>query len=161
MFAILPLWTHLRGTPGASPDQLLSRFGVYRPPIPVERIAAEVGVIIHEPGSPGWNSAVRTSENRADIWLRASATPVEKRWMLAHELGHVLLGPLGQTLAHVGYSTYGNDALASAFAADLLMPLWMCHPYAAAGYASAGLAGLFQAPTELAEQRLAQLYGTR
>lgn len=153
----IPRWLDAKWSGWSSPDHLLSQFAINRPPVSVHDIARELGVFVNAAFQPAWNAALRSTSQRAEIWLNASADPISKRWMLAHELGHLMLHGTGLQVMEVDFSSQPGDSEANAYAADLLMPLWMLHPYVANGYPPSQLAGIFQVPIELASSRVHQL----
>jgi Zn-dependent peptidase ImmA (M78 family) len=74
---------------------------------------------------------VMSSYSRADIWVRAESPVVRQRFTLAHELGHLLLHPVGEEFrdAAPGMSSHPpTEIQANAFACALLMPRAMLEP---------------------------------
>ncbi len=115
---------------------LLEKFGVTTPPVPVERIAAGLGIRVVIQSFP--DDAVsgfyfRRGTERV-IGVNKGHAAVRRRFTLAHELGHVLLTAhddlhIDRTVLHRDTrSTSGSDwreVEANGFAAELLLPIDM------------------------------------
>lgn len=154
-----PRWLDLKWSGWTTPDHLLNHFSISAPPVPVHELAQQLGIFVHAAFQTTWNAALRSTSQRADIWLKASADPLMKRWMLAHEIGHLMLHRTGLDVVDIDFSSQPGDDEANAYAADLLMPLWMLHPYVAMGYHPSQVAGIFQVPPVLANSRVHRLSG--
>lgn len=155
-----PLWNDLKQRRQTAPDQLLSRFQLFMPPVPVRLLAGNLGIFVLDVPTPGWNGAAHSGLPYATIWVRANLEDPEKNWLIAHELGHILLEVNGRVWVDVDTTIATPAELrASSFASDLLVPLWMIHPYIAAGWQLPALQTLFQAPQEVIQQRVLQVYG--
>jgi Zn-dependent peptidase ImmA (M78 family) len=124
-----PAWKALRDKGMVSADEILRTFGVHAPPVNVDAIARGLGIIVHYVPNPGWDGAVSSSEERAEVWIRESDAAVRQRFTLAHEIGHLLLHPLGVAYRDTQGGTMRGfnpmERAANQFAASLLMPTWM------------------------------------
>lgn len=126
-----PLWLPMRAH-GFGPDQILSHFGILEPPVDVHVLAAQLGVFVHRVHNPGWDGALKSTEQRADVWLNADVATVRERFTLAHEIGHLMRHPLGTVFRDTSVSYPGQsfaETQANQFAAELLMPSWMMRVY--------------------------------
>jgi predicted transcriptional regulator len=162
-----PFWLDLRerGLGLTAAAEILRLMGISEPPIDVAAITRALGVGLYANTDRAWrwSGQVKSSQDRADIWINAFEHPVRQRFTLAHELGHLMLHPLGeefrddQTLAGGGKETQANE-----FAASLLMPFSMLHPIArAVGTDSRWLAGHFQVSEAAMDIRLQRMLGVR
>lgn len=134
--AVAPLWFQLRER-RATADDVLSKFQITEPPVDVRSIIQQLGIHLSDVSDPGWSGAVMSrdatssSQARADIWVNAQDELVRQRFTLAHELGHLLLHPLGQQFRDTTFFGTPKETQANAFAANLLMPLWLLSEEAA------------------------------
>jgi Zn-dependent peptidase ImmA (M78 family) len=118
--------------------ELVERFGVKTPPVPVERIAKSMGVIVqYAPFDDELSGMAFLKEGVPVIGVNSNHHPNRQRYTIAHELAHICLH-LGELEAavHVDQgsinslrrdlvSAEGTDPLereANVFAAELLMP---------------------------------------
>jgi len=116
---------------------LVKKLRLKRPPVPVEKVAEQLGVAIRpEPFEDELSGMLVKERGRYVIGVNSSHSVTRQRFSIAHELGHFILkhpGELfvGQTLQHRtvirrdGKSALGVDPVeieANAFAAALLMP---------------------------------------
>ncbi|MGB0679804.1 MAG: ImmA/IrrE family metallo-endopeptidase [Polyangiales bacterium] len=125
-----------------------------------------MGIELHMVTHPGWDGAVKSSPERAAIWLDAGKPRVRRRFTLAHELGHLMLHPLGEEFRDLADPTRPTHSYrekqANRFAAELLMPSWMLPPYVEAADGKINvLAQIFQVSTAAMTIRLETLHGPR
>jgi Zn-dependent peptidase ImmA (M78 family) len=122
----------------ARATEIVERFGVKTPPVPVERIAKQLGVIVqYAPFDDELSGMAFLKEGVAIIGINSNHHPNRQRYTLAHELAHIYLHrPHLEAGVHVDQSSVnslrrdlvsaeGTDSLereANAFAAELLMP---------------------------------------
>jgi len=122
----------------ARATEIVERFGVKTPPVPVERIAKQLGVIVqYAPFDEELSGMAFLKEGVAIIGINSNHHPNRQRYTLAHELAHIYLHrPHLEAGVHVDQSSVnslrrdlvsaeGTDPLereANAFAAELLMP---------------------------------------
>jgi Zn-dependent peptidase ImmA (M78 family) len=119
-------------------EDLLRRFHIRNGPVPVDQIAASLGIVIQRSTFDGDTDMsgflFRNKESgRAVIGVNASNSPRRQRFTIAHELGHFLLheGDVVHVDRKVSLklrnqrSSEGTDRdekEANLFAAELLMP---------------------------------------
>ena len=114
-------------------EQLLIKAGVDTPPVPVEQVAAQLGIKIELADLGEDCSAVLVRNGgRAVIGVNKDHHPNRRRFSIAHEIAHFLLHE-GETYIDKGYRVHFRDLEsgsgtkleemeANAFAAALLMP---------------------------------------
>lgn len=117
-------------------QQLLSRCNVVQAPVPVERIAQEVGAIVsYQPFDAEDISGLlyRAAGASPIIGVNSANTKVRQRFTIAHELGHLCLHEgrdlIFERLVRVNFrdatsstATNEEEIEANRFAAELLMP---------------------------------------
>jgi Zn-dependent peptidase ImmA (M78 family) len=115
---------------------LLERFQIDKAPVPVAKIAEELGIEIQsQPGSPDISGLLFREDGRVVIGLNADDSPLRQRFTIAHELGHYELHDGSSEELHIdrGLRTTllraptlqqrgGIEREANWFAAALLMP---------------------------------------
>lgn len=162
--ARMPAWRILRGQ-GVTATDLLRAFRVTEPPIDVRAMALELGLNIqpligHE--SPGYTDSTETS---AVVYINVANTQRRQRFTLAHEIGHLMLHPLGGRMHRDAGRVPGSspqETEADAFAANLLMPYGLLHPYAMRYGANAtALADMFEVSQQAMTIRLANMVGLK
>lgn len=117
--------------------EILSKAGIVKPPVPVRRLAKELGATIRYEPYTGENddlSGVLFREaTKAIIGVNASHSRVRQRFTVAHEIGHMCLHLHEDIFVDGTASTLRRDKKASQasdlremeanhFAASLLMP---------------------------------------
>lgn len=125
-----PLWLRWKEAGYTSAD-ILADFEIKTAPVDVYGLAMAMGVHVHELPEPGWEGAVQSTQTRADIWVREDAPLVRRRFTLAHELGHLMLHPLGELFRDADPGVIEHplpERQANLFAASLLMPRAMVLP---------------------------------
>ena len=115
-------------------EDLLRAGDVTAPPVPVERLARQVGAHVRlEPFEGQLSGLLFRQEGRTVIGVNALHARTRQRFTIAHELGHLLLHDPEEMHVDRDYRVYLRDARAStatdpvemasnAFAAELLMP---------------------------------------
>jgi Zn-dependent peptidase ImmA (M78 family) len=87
---------------------------------------------LHKVRDAGWGGALRVLENEAHIWVDDTKLCEQQRFMIAHEIGHLVLHLLGVAYQD-RYGVTGEEDLqeveADAYVAELLMPGWMLRAY--------------------------------
>jgi Zn-dependent peptidase ImmA (M78 family) len=114
--------------------ELLKKYGVHKPPVPVEDIAKGEGAIIVRQHFEGSESGFTLrNDHQAIIGVNTRTSHKRQRFTIAHEIGHLKLGD-GKPLIvdhsvrvdmRNDVSSIGTDAqeiAANAFGAALLMP---------------------------------------
>lgn len=97
---------------------VLLKAGVTQPPVPVEALAKNTGLIVVKADLPRGVDALLRPDLR-QIELAANQAHVRQRFSLAHELGHYHLG-------HAHNESRVAEAQANIFAGALLIPsLWL------------------------------------
>ena len=116
---------------------LLKRFGISDPPIPVHKIARGCGArIVRVSGEDDIDGFLYRENERAVIGVNKDQARVRRRFTIAHELGHLLLHEHEEVHVDRGFrvrlrsgvSSQGLDRdemEANRFAAELLMPIRM------------------------------------
>ena len=115
-----PLWKQLNDS-NAHPHDLLRVAGITEPPVDVEYIAQRIGVGVQYAQDPGWAGAVSSDGPFATIWVREEDHRTRQRFIIAHELGHLMLHP-GTNFRDVSFDGNPQEVEANEFAAELLMP---------------------------------------
>ncbi len=119
--------------PVAEARALLKRFDVREAPVPVDKLAAELGAEISvQPLEGDVSGMLFRSNDRVVIGVNATESSVRRRFTIAHELGHLRLHTGRQLivdkLVRVNLRTQATvpgeeeEREANAFAAELLMP---------------------------------------
>jgi Zn-dependent peptidase ImmA (M78 family) len=116
---------------------LLRKYGIDKPSVPVEDIAAGEGALIVRNHFDGTESGFTLRDGRRIIiGINTRTSRKRQRFSIAHEIGHVLLHPLSPLIVDHAVridwrddvSALGTDAQeieANAFGAALLMPKGM------------------------------------
>jgi Zn-dependent peptidase ImmA (M78 family) len=117
-------------------QELLKKYEIHKPPVPVEDIAKGEGAIIvrqHFEGSESGFTLRNDNDHQAIIGVNTRTSRRRQRFTIAHEIGHLKLG-VGKALIvdhsvridmRNDVSSIGTDAeeiAANAFGAALLMP---------------------------------------
>ncbi len=118
-------------------NRLLAKHSIIRPPVPVDKIAERLGlVIVAVTLDPDMSGALIRSDEDDEILIAVNETHsrVRRRFTIAHEIGHFRLGHLSDephidrefTAIHrneiSSRATDPREMKANAFAACLLMP---------------------------------------
>lgn len=125
-------WTRVR----KEARELLARFEVRKPPVPVQKLARGCGArIVLVPGNDeDIDGFLYRDEDEVVIGVNRDRATVRRRFTIAHELGHLRLHEQGQVHVDRGFrvrlrsgvSSEGTDwdeMEANRFAAELLMPI--------------------------------------
>ena len=120
---------------------LIARFGIKTPPVPIERIAKDLGIRVQYAPFDGDLSGMAFIKDATPIaGVNSLHHPNRQRFTLAHEVGHILLHrALIESEVHVDKGSLRRDTLASsgvdpveiaanAFASELLMPEGLLEP---------------------------------
>lgn len=119
-------WKMFRDWGRTSPDDVLDYYGIVEPSIDVEAIARALGAKIEYSFDGRLPGSIDSTQEVPVITLRAGDYRPRQRFTIAHEIGHLLLHPLG-LMNREGFHKKGDprETEANRFAADLLMPEWM------------------------------------
>ncbi len=118
----IPAWRKVR-TQNPSAQDILETCALRRAPIDVFAIAERLDIHVHLVSDPGWDGALKSSPERADVWIDANASEQRQRFTLAHEIGHLMLHPLGEVFRDSReLERSPKEREAHRFAAELLMP---------------------------------------
>lgn len=101
------------------------RFAETHFPKAPEKLAVELGVSIRESHMDGCDGWCLTLDERSIIRLNSNQTPGKKRFTLAHELGHLILGipgVVGETYEDMLSSNSAEERRVNDLASELLMP---------------------------------------
>jgi Zn-dependent peptidase ImmA (M78 family)/DNA-binding XRE family transcriptional regulator len=119
--------------PYAAAYQLLEIQDIKEPPVPVEEVAQGVGIPVREWHFPNEISALLVqSRQLVAIGVNQQHGEARKRFSIAHELGHAVLGHMEklyieftapELLPKHGPEREKDEREANWFAADLLMPI--------------------------------------
>jgi Zn-dependent peptidase ImmA (M78 family) len=113
---------------------LLQKYGISKPPVPVEEIATGEGVVIVRRHFDGTESGFTLRDGvQIIIGINTRTHRRRQRFSIAHEIGHVILHPFNPLIVDHAVrvdwrddvSSLGTDAQeieANAFGAALLMP---------------------------------------
>lgn len=146
----------------ASAAQILSRFDIITPPVPIEEIVQRLEIRLSYPEDPGWSGAVKiTPPGLADIWVASNDGPHRRRFTLAHELAHLMLhNPVESAYRDISFSGTREEVEANQYAAALLMPLWLLQQAVDAhGVSIRFLARMFDVSNAAMHVRLDKLMG--
>jgi len=114
--------------------KLLREAGVTEPPVPVEDIARNLGLIVtFAPYDGEMSGALIRDGTRAVVGVNALHPPKRQRFTIAHEIGHFLLHEGRPLLTDRSFKVNRRDTISSlaidpeeveanGFAAELLMP---------------------------------------
>lgn len=117
--------------------ELLLQASIKEPPIPVERIAVNLGARIrYEPFEGELSGLLFREQDRSIIGVNALHPKTRQRFTIAHEIGHMCLHQYDQLHVDRQYpglrrdkrsaeSIDPDEIAANAFAAELLMPAFM------------------------------------
>lgn len=156
-----PLWRVLKDQ-GRGAEGILRYFQVRAPPVPVAKLAEQMGITLRWVDMPGWSGAVQSNPRHAYIWIASEDSPQRQRFTIAHELGHLMLQPVGSAFRDASFAGSADEIEANRFAADLLMPLWMLGPVAAGvRWDTRRLARMFEVSEAAMKIRLQALAGMR
>jgi Zn-dependent peptidase ImmA (M78 family) len=124
-----------KSDPEAKAEEILRRFSVDEPPVPVERIVRHLGLKLEATGLGDDVSGVLVVQNgRGIIGVNSSHARQRQRFSIAHELGHFLLHSSNSRVfidkgyfaafrdSHSSTGQSKREREANAFAAALLMP---------------------------------------
>lgn len=114
-------------------ETILADSGVTSAPVPVEKIAADLGAEIRFSLFDGDVSGMFfRKDGTSIIGVNAKHPPNRQRFTIAHEIAHLVLHPQGDLFVDSGFKVYlrgdGGDGTpeqereANQFAAELLMP---------------------------------------
>lgn len=122
------------GRPETEATRLLERFGVTAPPVPVERLAKQLGIAISfESVQNNISGMLYRDGERATIGVNSHHAKTRQRFTVAHEIGHFLLHPgkpmILDEVVRVNFrddrssmATDAQEIAANRFGAELLMP---------------------------------------
>ena len=126
-----PVWYELmRRKPTAR--TILEWAGVYTPPVDVVAIANMMGVstVLNHRLPRDISGNIRFYDNplSAKISIKPNDPLVRQRFTVAHELGHLFLHHDPKGHEDRSFSGTPKEREANAFAANLLVPMWMLDP---------------------------------
>jgi Zn-dependent peptidase ImmA (M78 family) len=143
---------------------VLRRLNITQPPVPIYRIALELGIEIVPDADLDVAGVVVATDRVAKITLNTSDPDTRRRFTIAHEIGHLLLHTIGPQpqfrFSDPGFGPTKKkiESEANEFAASLLMPLWLVEPLATGARRTARqLADLFEVSQKAMEVQLSKL----
>ena len=121
----------------------LARFGIAEPPVPVDRVAAKLGILVRLVDlQRGVDARLRVRGEQVVIELAGGQARVRQRFSLAHELGHHLL-------AHRHGESELAEHQANIFAGALLVPPTWLRRDVADGMTADALAARYEVSREV------------
>jgi Zn-dependent peptidase ImmA (M78 family) len=128
------------------------------PPVDVVHVLRQLDVQVYRVVGTRWSGALNSSETTAEIWVRSEDALVRQRFTLAHELGHLLLHPLGILFRDDTFTGNWMETEANRFAAAFLMPSRFLATHAPlAEFSATTLASQFRVSHQAMTYRLASL----
>lgn len=141
-----PTWSNLRNSK-ATADDLLRAFNVLSAPVPVEEIATGIGVQVLYVDENSWIGALDARGAFPRILVAHNQSTAQQRFVIAHELGHLLLHPLDVVYRDTESNNSDlQEIQANKFAADLLIPIWLINVYGSQRHSVSHLASIFNVP---------------
>jgi IrrE N-terminal-like domain len=157
-------WKELRArvakkSPEAAASIVRALLRVQHFPVPIGEILSSISVEVYETKTAPWSGAVDArGDGPPNIFLRQQETKERKRFTAAHELGHLLMHPLGVQYRDVpGAKKTPQEHDADRFAAALLMPAHLVLPLVDARFSIDDIAKAFCVSTQVATYRLERL----
>ena len=152
-------WRSLREHGADFPDTFLACARVARPPVDVVEVARHLGVRVYAADLNGWGSLMEFGGDAPAVFIERSSDRADLRVGIAVQLGHIALGSSMVTTVERAYTTDDRFKPPFAFAANLLMPLWLMTPHLFTIGADIGRWGrLFDVPPAMARTRLWDAY---
>jgi len=112
-----------------TPTEILRRFGFHSPPVDVFILARRLEIEVHLSLNADFSGSIVGSAKRgAHIIVNSSEPHVRQRFTIAHEIGHLMLHPLGLAWRDITFAGSQQETEANSFAANLLMPGFMLSP---------------------------------
>lgn len=106
-------------------QKILTKFGIRQAPIPIEEIAASFKIKISYASSDDYSGILIRKENSALMGINSNEPETRRRFSIAHELGHYILGrkPVSIDYRSSNYiEKPEEEKFADQFAANMLMP---------------------------------------
>jgi Zn-dependent peptidase ImmA (M78 family) len=123
---------------------ILTKLDIQGAPVPVEKVAELFSIpVLHYPLFPkGVSGTIINQEDLSVIGVNSNMADVRKRFTIAHELGHYLLGHDHNKMIDETFDNKDHkEQEANKFAAELLMPFdFLSRDVKVAGVAVPGLA---------------------
>lgn len=162
-----PQWFRLRGR-YVSAEDMLRMFSVMSPPVPIDDIARGLGASLRYDAKLDREDLSGTlfGSDTPPPWALITVNPMEpptrQRFTIAHEIGHLMLHPVGAQYRdpkeHYGPGASRIEAQANGYAAKLLMPEFMLrHLISVYGRDEARLAAAFDVSVAAMRTRLGRL----
>lgn len=156
------LWASGPLEPYQAAERLLRMLRMTDPPFDPFDIATQLGVRFREMHAPGLPAGMLMSNEAGDanVYFRAADTREQKRFTMAHELGHLMLHPTGLAFHDtMEPSRAPREVEANSFATSLLMP-WDRVKLVAQqeNFSIKRLARHFQVTEAMMERRLVAVY---
>lgn len=118
-----PRWLEMRKR-RPSAQELLDAFGMVRPPFDVMGLARSMDINLVPIPHYQWAGSIvsRLEPPGATIAYRSEDPYVRVRFTVAHEVGHLMLHPIGAEFRDATFKGDIREAQANGYAASLLMP---------------------------------------
>lgn len=156
-----PVWMELRQRGAVRPEQVLGRFAIRTPPIPMIQIAWDIQIGVWSEDHRDWHAYYKVDETAAGIWVRTDLDDASKARCVAHLLAHILIHPLPAQSAYwmdTKMPIDPRERQAEHWAGALLMPQWLVDPLVARTRDLERIAWLFRVPVPFARMRLHSLF---
>lgn len=152
-------WRFLRAHGESAPDEVLSVLDIGRPPVDIREVLDLLGVRVFLAELRGWASMLEFQRGEPTIYIDRSLDGRSLRMSIAAQLGNIALNDDTSTRVESEYDEDSRFDPQFAFAADLLMPLWMMGDYVSRYGSDFGpYARAFDVPTSLVRTRLKDVF---
>jgi Zn-dependent peptidase ImmA (M78 family) len=111
-----------------APELMLEWVGVTAPPVDPEAVAEALDVFVSADDLGRYTSVLAMSDRLAGILVNNAAEPRERRFAIAHELGHLVLHEAGEFRDADFRGDQPIEVEANLYAARLLMPAGWLEP---------------------------------
>lgn len=102
--------------------RVLEQLMITQPPVPLHDILKSRGIYLIEMKMDSIDAIFLRLDKKEFIAVKRAAPLARKRFSIAHEIGHAVLGHKPLVLSAVGSQLHGDEREADEFAAELLMP---------------------------------------
>lgn len=153
------MWLEIRNSGVVNAENVLLELNINQTPVPVFDIARLLGVSVKKVRGAKWCGAAESeTSGKATIYCSVEQSRIRQCYTVAHELGHLLLHPVGMAFRD-DWDAPGDSKTeleAIQFATELLMPHWLVSAKATS-YNLKELAAVFEVPASDMAVRLDNL----